>query len=184
MPEVSKMRSACINTVAVVLMSVGTLLAANNATIIGVPRPSPATVPDTVNVGFLATGVLAGVTDPEGIIPCFNCVGGVDIQTLLLALPLAAVTEGGNVTIMVLGDDLFYGGNASFTFNIRANLSVAPVLTGTVSGTVSPGIWFAQFPITAPVHGNYVLEGIISTGANLHQHTRVTAPLLIGAAAN
>ena len=180
------MRSVCIITVAVVLLGLGPLLAADNPTLIGVPRPAPATVPDTVNVGFLTTAVLAGQTDPQvpPIVPCFDCVTGPDLQTLLIALPLAAVTEGGKVTIMVIGDDLFYGGNASFTFNITANPSVAPVLTGTVSGTISPGIWFAEFPITAPAHGNYILEGIVSTGQNLHQHSRVTAPLLIGAAAN
>ena len=178
------MRSVCINTVVVILMSVGTLSAADNPTIIGVPRPSPAAVSDTVNVGFLATAVLAGQTDPAGVVPCFDCVSGPDLQTLLIALPLAAVTEGGKVTIMVCGDNLFYGGEASFTFNIKANPTVAPIMTGTVSGLVTPGVYFAQFPITAPAHGNYILEGIISTGANLHQHTQVTAPLLIGAAAN
>src|ERR1017187_1390394 len=73
-----KMRSVCISTVAVVLLGVGPLLAANNATLIGLPRPIsvPNTVPDTVNEGFLATSVLAGVTDPQGIVPCFNCVTG------------------------------------------------------------------------------------------------------------
>src|ERR1039457_7050845 len=78
-----------------------------------------------------------------------------DTETITRSTDQAAVTEGGKVTIMVIGDDLFYGGNASFTFNITANPSVAPVLTGTVSGTISPGIWFADFPITAPAHGNY-----------------------------
>ena len=180
------MRSVCISTVAVVLLGLGPLLAADNPTLIGIPRPAPATVPDTVNVGFLTTAVLAGQTDPQvpPIVPCFDCVTGPDLQTLLIALPLGAVTEGGKVTIIVTGDDLFYGGNASFTFNIRANPSVAPVLTGTVSGTISPNIYFAEFPITAPAHGDYILEGIVSTGQNLHQHSRVTAPLLIGAAAN
>jgi hypothetical protein len=180
------MRSVCISTVAVVLLGVGPLLAANNATLIGLPRPIsvPNTVPDTVNEGFLATSVLAGVTDPQGIVPCFNCVTGPDIQTLLIALPLSAVFEGQAVTIMVTGDDLFYGGPAAFTFNIKANPTVAPVLTGTVSGTVSPGIWFAEFPIAAPARGSYILEGVISTGQNLSKHTRVSAHLIIGAASN
>ena len=178
------MRSVCIITVAVVLLGLGPLLAADNPTLIGVPRPAPATVPDTVNVGFLATAVLAGQTDPQGIVPCFDCVTGPDLQTLLIALPLAAVTEGGKVTIMVIGDDLFYGGTAAFTFNIRANPTVAPILTETYSVTVSPGIWLVYFPITAPAPGQYILQGEISTGESLHQHSQVSAPLLIGAAAN
>jgi len=178
------MRSVCISTVTAILLGVGSLLAADTATIVGVPRPEPATVPDTVNAGFFTSAVLAGQTDPQGIVPCFNCVSGPDLQTLLIAIPLAAVIEGGKVTIMVIGDDLFYGGNAAFTFNIKANPTVAPVLTQTVSGTISPGIWFAQFPITAPAHGYYILEGIVSTGQNLRQHSKVVAPLLIGRAAN
>lgn len=182
-PEVSKMRSVCIITVAVVLLGLGPLLAANNASLISVPHPPnvPSAVPGTVNEGFLATSVLATITDPQGILPCFDCVSGPDVQTLLIALPLAAVIEGHAVTIIVTGDDLFYGGTAAFTFNIRANPTVAPILTETVSGTVSPGIWLAQFPITVPAPGQYILQGEISTGENLHQHTQVSASLLIGA---
>jgi hypothetical protein len=178
------MRSVCTIVVAVFLLGVGPLLAANNATIVGLPHSTnaPAVAPDSVNVGFLTTSVLAGITDPQGIVPCFNCVSGPDIQTLLIALPLGAVFEGSSITIMVTGDDLFYGGNAAFTYSIKANPTVAPILTGTVSGTVSPGIWFAQFPITAPATGYYILEGDIATGQGLKQHSMVSAHLLIGAA--
>jgi hypothetical protein len=180
------MRSVCISTIAVAFLGLSPLLAANNASIIGVPRPAsvPNVAPNTVSEGFIATSVLAGFTDPEGIVPCFNCVNGPDIQTLLIALPLGAVNSGGTVTIVVTGDDLFYGGTASFTYNIKANPTVAPVSTGTVSGTVAPGIWYAKFPITAPAPGQYVLEGIISVGENQTQQTKVSATLLIGAASN
>lgn len=177
------MRNFCTITVAVVLLGLSPLLAANNARLVGIPLPAASNVaPNTVNEGFIATAVLAGMTDPQGIIPCFNCVTGPDIQTLLIALPLGAVFEGQSITIMVNGHDLFYGGNAAFTFSIKANPTVAPVLTGTVSGVVSPGIWFAQFPITAPAKGHYILEGDIATGENLSQHTKVFSHLIIGAA--
>jgi len=179
------MRSICTIVVAVFLLGVGPLLAADSASVIGVPHSigSPAIAPDLVNVGFIATGVLAGQTDPEGIVPCFNCVGGPDIQTLLIALPLGAIFEGSSTTIIVTGDDLFYGGLASFSFSIKANPTVAPILTGSVSGDVTPGIWLAQFPITAPASGYYLLEGDIATGENLSHHTTVSTHLLIGAPA-
>src|ERR1039457_7032923 len=95
-----KMRTICISTVAVVLLGVGPLLAANNATLIGLPRPSsvPNTVPDRVHARFLATSVWAGATAPPGIVPWFNCVTGPDIHTLLLALPFSAVFQGQAVT--------------------------------------------------------------------------------------
>jgi len=182
------MRNVCTITVAVVLLGLSPLLAANNAKLVGIPLPAaPNVAPNTVNEGFIATAVLAGMTDPQGIIPCFNCVTGPDIQTLLIALPLGAVFEGQSITIMVNGHDLFYGGNAAFTFSIKANPTVAPTMTGTVSCilpicSVSPGIWFAQFPITAPAKGHYILEGDIATGENLSQHTRVFSHLIIGAA--
>ncbi len=178
------MRSVCTIVLAVFLLSLGPLLAADHATVIGVPHSPniPAMTPETLNVGFIATGVLAGLTDPDLIVPCFNCVHGPDIQTLLIALPLGAVFEGSSITIIVTGDDLFYGGTASFTFNIKANPSVAPIMTGSVSGTFEPGIWMAQFPITAPAPGYYILEGVIATGEGLKQTTRVTSHLLIGAA--
>jgi len=178
------MRNVCTSTVAFVLLGVGPLLAANEAKIIGIPRsiPAPTAVPDSVNVGFLATSVLMGQTDPQGIVPCFNCVTGPDIQTLLIPIPLAAVNEGHTVTIILTGDDLFYGGTAAFTFSIKANPTVAPIMTQTVSGPVSPGIWFAQFPITAPAPGMYILEGDIATGEHLSQHTTVSTHIIIGAA--
>ena len=106
------MRTICTITVAVVLLSLSPLLAASNASLVGVPRPNaPAATPGTVSEGFLATAVLAGGTDPEGVVPCFNCVSGPDIQTLLIALPLAAVYSAQPITILLTGDDLFYGGN-------------------------------------------------------------------------
>jgi len=100
---------------------------------------------------------------------------------LLIALPLAAVYSAQPITILLTGDDLFYGGNASFSYSIKANPTVAPVLTGSVSGTVSPGIWFAQFPIDAPASGSYILEGDIATGQNLQQHTTVSTHIIVGA---
>lgn len=171
--------------VAVVLLGLSPLLAANNAKVVGIPHPGnvPAVSPDSVNVGFMATAVLMGQTDPEGIVPCFNCVSGPDIQTLLIALPLAAVHSGEAITIMVNGDDLFYGGNAAFTYAIKANPTVAPVSTESVSGTVSPGIWYAEFPISAPAPGAYILEGDIATGENLSHHTTVSTHIIIGPAA-
>ena len=178
------MRKVVTIAVAVLLLGLVPLLAANDAKIIGVPHSTPPGTniePATVNVGFLATSVLIGQTDPEGVVPCFNCVFGPDIQTLLIALPLGAVRSGSSVTVMVLGDDLFYGGNASFTYSIKANPTVAPISTGSVSGTVSPGIWFAEFPISAPAPGWYVLEGDIATGQGLKQHTTVSTHVLIGA---
>ena len=176
------MRTICTITVAVLLLGLSPLLAASNASLVGVPRTAPAAIPDTVSLGFLATAVLAGGTDPQGVVPCFNCVSGPDIQTLLIALPLAAVYSNQPITIMVTGDDLFYGGNAAFTYSIKANPTVAPVMTGTVSGTVSPGIWFAEFPINAPAPGMYILQGDIATGQNLQQHTTVSTHIVIGAA--
>jgi hypothetical protein len=124
---------------------------------------------------------MVGQTDPEAIVPCFNCVSGPDIQTLLIALPLGAIAEGESVTVLLTGDDLFYGGDAAFTYAIKANPTVAPVMTGSVAGSVFPGIWFAQFPITAPAPGHYVLEGDIATGENLSHHTSVSANIIIGA---
>lgn len=180
------MRSVFISTVTVAVLGLGQLLAANSKpTITGPASPAsaPKIAPGTVSEGFIATSVLAGITDPEGVVPCFNCVSGPDIQTLLLALPLGAVFSGQSITIVLTGDDLFYGGNASFDFAIKANPTVAPVLTGSVSGTVSPGIWYAQFPIAAPAPGEYILQGTISTGENLSQHTSVSAHLIVGAAA-
>jgi hypothetical protein len=181
-PEVSKMRSFFISTAAIVLLCLSPLLAADKATLVGLPHPIsvPDALPDTVNEGFIATSVLLGVTDPERLVPCFNCVNGPDIQTLLVALPLGAVFSGSAVTIVITGDDLFYGGDATFTFNIKANPTVAPVLTGIVGGTVSPGIYFAQFPITAPAPGAYILEGVISTGENLSKQTTVSTHIIIG----
>jgi hypothetical protein len=177
------MRNVCTIALAALVLGVGTLSAANSAKITGIPHTitTPGVTPATVNVGFLASAVLVGTTDPEGVVPCFNCVSGPDIQTLLVAVPLSAVFEGSSITIMVIGDDLFYGGNASFTYSIKANPTVAPVSTGTVAGTVSPGVWFAQFPIAAPAAGYYVLEGDIATGEGLKNHTKVTSHLLIGA---
>jgi hypothetical protein len=177
-----QMRKVCIFTVAVFLLGIGPLLAANNASLVGLAHPAsvPNVAPDTVSEGFLATTVLLGITDPEGIVPCFNCVSGPDIQTLLIALPLAAVSEGQSVTVVITGDDLFYSGNADFTFNIKANPTVAPILTGTVSGDTYAGIWYAKFPITAPAPGEYILEGVISTGETLGQHTTVSTKIIIG----
>jgi hypothetical protein len=102
---------------------------------------------------------------------------------LLIADPLGAVFEGSSITIVVLGDDLFYGGDAEFSFSIKANPTVAPILTESVSGTVSPSIWYAEFPITAPASGYYILEGDIATGENLSHHSTVSTHLLIGAPA-
>jgi hypothetical protein len=54
-------------------------------------------------------------------------------------------------------------------------------MTGTVSGSVFPGIWYAEFPINAPAPGMYILEGDIATGQNLQQHTTVSTHIVIGA---
>lgn len=179
------MRRACLITIAIALLGIAPLLAAN-ATIVGVPHSGsvPSAVPGTVSEGFLATAVIAGITDPEEIVPCFNCVSGPDIQTVLIALPLGAVYSGQNITVVVFGDNLFYGGNAAFTYSIKANPTVAPVSTGTVGGNVYPGIWLAQFPITAPAPGAYILEGEISTGQNFSQHTKVSSHIIIGRSSN
>jgi hypothetical protein len=178
------MRSVCTIIVAVVLLAVSPVFAAEKATVVGVgfPAGTPAITPETINVGFLATGVLAGQTDPEHVVPCFNCVSGPDIQTLLIALPLGAVFSGSSTTIIVTGDDLFYGGLASFSFSIKANPTVAPIMTESVEADVTPGIWLAQFPITAPAPGYYILEGQIATGEGLKQVTSVSSHILIGAA--
>ncbi|HUE20566.1 MAG TPA: hypothetical protein VMQ86_02730 [Bryobacteraceae bacterium] len=176
----SKMRNVCTSTVAVFLLGLCPLLAANKASLISLPHPASA--PDSVSDGFLTTAVMTADTDPEGILPCFNCVSGPDIQTLLIALPLGAVTSGHAITIMVTGDNLNYNANASFTFNIKPNAMAAPILTESVSGDVYPGIWIAQFPVTAPAPGTYIVEGVISTGANLSQQTKVVGPLVVGAA--
>jgi hypothetical protein len=177
------MRNVFTNTVAVLCLGLSPLLAASSAKLTSFPRPvtsHPAT-PNTASEGFIATAVLAGETDPEDIVPCFICVTGADIETIGFALPLAAVPEGAAITISVTGDDLFYGGDASFSYSIKANPSVAPVSTGSVSGTVSPSIWLAQFPITAPAAGHYILQGDIATGEGLSHHTTVTASLIVGA---
>jgi len=176
------MRSVFTNTVAVLCLGLSPLLAASPS-IIGVPRPvgSHPKAPDTASAGFIATAVLAGESDPELVVPCFLCVSGADIETIGFALPQAAVPESAAITISITGDDLFYGGDASFTYSIKANPTVAPVSSESVSGTVSPGIWLAQFPITAPAAGHYILEGDIATGEGLSHHTTVTATLIVGA---
>lgn len=178
------MRSVCLITAAVLLMGFGPLSAANKASIVGLPHSitNPDATPGTMSVGFLATGVLMTRTDPEGIVPCFNCVSGVDIETLLLGVPINAIQSGASVTIIVLGDDLFYGGNATFSYSIKPNPTAAPVSSGSVGGDVSPGSWFAQFPISAPAPGEYVLEGTISVGQTQGQSVSSTTKLIIGRA--
>jgi hypothetical protein len=165
-------------------MGFGPLSAANKATIVGVPHSVtvPEATPGTVSEGFLTSGVLMAKTDPEGVVPCFNCVSGPDIETLLLGVPINAIPSGSSVTIVVLGDDLFYGGNATFSYSIKANPTVAPVSSGSVVGDVSPGSWFAEFPITAPAHGMYVLTGTISVGETQGQSSSVSSTIIIGAA--
>jgi len=173
------MRKVCTIAVAVLSLGLGSMLAAENGTIMSTPRPASA--PAGASVPFIVTSVTTEFTDPEGIIPCFNCVTGPDIQSLLLGLPLGAVTSGASVSIIITGDDLFYSGNAAFTYNILTSPSAPPVSTGTVFGGVFPSIWWAKFPITAPAPGLYMVEGIITT-ADPSQTTKITAPLLVGAA--
>jgi len=173
------MRKVCTIAVAVLSLGLGSMLAAENASIMSTPRPAGA--PTGANVPFITTSVTTEFTDPEGVVPCFNCVTGPDIQTLLLGLPLGAVTTGSSISIIITGDDLFYSGNAAFSYTITTSPSAPPVSTGTVFGGVYPSIWWAKFPITAPAPGLYMVEGVITT-ADPNYTTKVTAPLLVGAA--
>ena len=170
------MRSVCISTVAVVLLGLGPLLAADSARVISVPHPG--SVPKSETLGFFATNVMTGFQDRAGVVPCFECVSGSDTVTMGVAAPVAAVESGSPLTIVLTGDDLSYEGNGSFQFNlISGGTTVMTGSTGTIS--VYPSIWLAQFPINAPAPGRYVLEGIIWTGASLTTKTVVIGQLIV-----
>jgi hypothetical protein len=174
------MRKVCTIAVAVLSLSLGSMFAAGNSNFGSTPRPAGA--PTGSNVPFIATSVTTQFTDPEGILPCFNCVTGPDIQTLLMGLPLAAVTTGAPVTIVITADDLYYTGNIAVSYTIMANPATAPVSTGTYFIECAfPSIWWIKFPISAPAPGLYMVEATITT-ANPTFTTKVTAPLLVGAA--
>ena len=155
------------------------MLAADNARIVSVPNPgstpnAPNAGTDSKDTGFITSGVLVGKQDPANIIPCFGCVSGVDIETLLIAVPLSAIQAGAPLTITVIGDNIFYAGNAAFTYAFL-DPTGAVVMSGTVAGPVYPSIWMANFNVNAPPAGVYTLEGDIATGENYKNHSSVTA---------
>jgi len=169
------MRSICVSAVAIVVLSLGPLLAADSASLKSFPHPAAVSKSETL--GFFATMVTAGFQDYAVPLPCFNCVAGASVVTVGLAAPLGAVDSGTALTISLSGDNLSYDGQASFQYNLVSGGTT--VMTGSVAAPVTPGIWLAQFPINAPAPGRYLLQGIIWTGANLTTKTVIISQLMV-----
>jgi hypothetical protein len=154
------MRSVFIFTVAVVLLSLSPLMAADSASLLAIPRPG--SLPSTENLGFFATSITAGYQDPTGILPCWNCVPGAGTANVGMAAPLVGVESGSRLTIIMTGDDLSDSGQARF--EVSLNSGGKTVWTDSVTGPVYPAIWLSVFSLTAPAAGRYEVQGAIRTG--------------------
>jgi hypothetical protein len=173
------MRSFCISTLAVVLLGLGPLLAADSPKITAIAQPL--NLPASANLGFFATSVMTGQQDPDAVLPCFDCVTGEDIGSLGVAIPHAAVTTGSALTIVLTGDDISYDGDCSFTVSLISGGVTA--WTSTASGSCYPAVWLAEFPVTSTALsvGHYELMGVINTGHNLTDKTVVISQLYVAA---
>lgn len=155
------MRKMIIVAVAVVLLGIVPLLAADSPTVLAIN--SPDTVPETLNLGFFTNIVTIGHQEP-GVLPCFNCVNGAGQTNLGLAVPLTVVHQGTAQNITVTGQNVSYDGPCTFSYSIRATIDSPPIQSGSVSGSCYPAIWLAYFPMTVPnAPGRYILQGEIDT---------------------
>jgi len=165
--------------VAVMLLGISPLLAADHAVAVSIPRaavPAQAGLPD-----FIASSITVGPTDPNQAVPCFNCISGSGVSTLGIAAPASVVTAGGQVTFVITGDNVQYTGACTFAYALSTSLSGPPVQQGTVPTGCYPAIWAAWFPTTAPsVPGRYFLKGTIYTGSGgLPSHQAVVTSSVI-----
>ncbi|MFN7992625.1 MAG: hypothetical protein U0Q18_03445 [Bryobacteraceae bacterium] len=170
------MRKVYLVVAAAAVLGVMPLLGADSGILRSIPNPD--TVPFTESLGMFASTVTMGHQDPA--LPCFNCVQGAAQINLGLAVPLGVVRAGTSQVVVVTGDDVSYSGPCTFSYSIQATPTSAPIQTGSVSGSCSPSIWLAYFPMTVPsATGRYVLQGQIQTRAS---KTTVYSPLVIAAA--
>jgi hypothetical protein len=171
------MQKACVVAVAVVLLGMAPLLAADSATVVSIPRPDIAAQPGLPN--FVASSITVGQTDPFQAVPCFNCVPGAGVVTLGLSAPRSVVTTGSVLTFALTGEDLGYSGGCTFTYSLSTSLTGPPVQSGSVPYLCYPAIWVASFPTTAPsTPGRYVLKGAIYTESGTAKSV-VTSTLIV-----
>jgi hypothetical protein len=166
------MRSVSILTIPVLLLGIGSLSAADSATLTAIPRPS---VPSTETMTILATSITAGLQDPASVVPCWTCVPGAGTANIGIAAPMAAVASGSELMIIMTSDDLSFNGLARFEYTLDAGGKT--VMTDSVTGPVYPAIWLAVFPIVAPAPGLYILQGAIHISKTLD--TNVIGQLIV-----
>lgn len=173
------MRNVCMIAVAVVLMGITPLLAAD-AAVVSVPRAAvhaQAGLPD-----FIANSITVAPQDPNFAVPCFNCIPGSGISTLGIGAPTSVIPAGTAVVFVVTGDDPSYSGDCSFAYALSTSLSGPPVQQGSVPTSCYASIWLAYFPTTVPTTpGRYFLKGAIYTGSGgtIGHQSVVTASLIV-----
>jgi hypothetical protein len=176
------MRRVCIVVAALVLAGVAPLIAAENAYVVSTPRLVPASGGQAA--GALATAIIASVPDPnfKGFggpgVPCFNCVPTSGTTNVGLPVPLAWLSAGSSIVIVLNVDIATYSGTGAFIFSLRQGSRTGKVVArGQVTTSVYPSQWMAYFPSTAPITpGQYTLDGIFDAGGAT---STVNTPIII-----
>ena len=177
------MRKFCVIAIALMLLGIAPLVAANHPTVIAIPRIVPQTGGN--NGGALASTVVLAEIDPNfngfqtGGVPCFNCVPSGLSTTVGLGVPLSWASAGSAMAIELMVDINTFSGTGNFIYSIRKggnDQNGQVVAHGNVAASVYPANWMAYFPdIVMPPAGRYTINGIFDAGGAV---TAVSAPLV------
>lgn len=179
------MRNIYVVAIALVLLGLTPLVAADHPTVVSVPRSIPAT--GGSNGGAQATMVVLTDIDPNfnsflpGGVPCFNCVTSGLSSTVGLGIPFTWATAGSSMAIELMVDVATFSGTGQFAYSIRQGSRdmKGPVVShGSINASVYPANWMAYFPsIVMPPAGTYTMDGMFVAGTS-SAATVVSAPLI------
>src|SRR5579871_600286 len=117
------MRKFCVIALALMLLGIAPLAAADHPSLIAIPRIVPSAGGN--NGGALVTAVVMTQVDPQfnsflpGGVPCFNCVTSGLMTTVGLGIPLTWASAGSSMAIELIVDVNTYSGVGNFIYSIR-----------------------------------------------------------------
>jgi hypothetical protein len=147
-------------------------LSAQEATVISIPHQGPAVAPNGSYKGIAATSVTTGMSGPNNVTPCFNCVPGVT-GNVTLGFPFYLLTTDGmnalipnDVTLLI--EDADYTGPCTGVYvllqnNVTVKSGTQEIFGGCTAGTDYMIYWTGAFSSEGGTSG--VLKGGVAIAA-------------------